>query len=327
MKRIIYFLILVFLNSCTDKNSTGKMNMSNKPINKSPEATSDTNKKLFLSYKTLMSEDEFNNTTNELISQGLIEKRKNGFDQELFYLFPYCEGSVGRVEGESYSKYKVTPVFQNGRLVCIKINDLQSGAYSKQNFGNRNYFTSCILTAIIQKYKINYVSVNEEFISYSKVAMYNDEYDPINELNVYSGNIYNRPKKVDLPSFLVDKSKFLIPGEKIEIYNKRNVPNEIKPIVLINNDMVIILSYNWIWNVTSSYSLWETKEYQNLNLDLKMKYLKESIQNSKQKIFTTDISLRINLDYMTYEYYKSKYLKTPKKKIKRRKSRDVSKEL
>ena len=98
---------------------------------------------------------EFNQMTDSLISIGILKIIRNGDKDELSYLFPYCENSFGREEGRDFNAYKLTPIFKNGKLVCIKISGLQNGAYTLKNIGSRDEFVTCIYYELMNKYNID----------------------------------------------------------------------------------------------------------------------------------------------------------------------------
>ncbi|MEY4292670.1 MAG: hypothetical protein RIQ61_1047 [Bacteroidota bacterium] len=327
IKNILFLGILITLFSCSNVR---KENNDTNSIKKFSEDSANLNlgKKLFLDYKTNMTEIEFGRITNELISKGFIEKSYDGFESSLYYLFPFCEGSIGR-KSEKFDRFKIIPTFENGSLVSIKICGLESGSYSLENIGTNKKWITCIYKELMAKYNIKYLYLDKESILYSKIATHNDNYNPIDELEIMSNSMtIKKPKKFKLPRYLIDNSKLLIPGETINLYkNNDKEPEIIKPIVIEKNDIIIVIKHEWQRDILVSYSLQNTITYKKLNWGIKVQYTNEFIGNSKQKIIETWLKLKINLEYMTYEYYKSKFLNKPQIIYKTEIKRNLSSEL
>lgn len=327
MKSLKFIVILLILTSCKsdpDKkvsskpndttSTTENSNLKNKKFSQqNPDISKDTLSKtnLFLLYKSNISESKFNKITEILIENGKVEKRRSNGRDVLNYLFPYCENSKGITVGENYNRFKLQPIFTNNLLNSIKISGIENGAYTKY----KNKWVYCIYKSLIEKYDIDFIYEGDEIIEYSKVAVNNDQYHPIDKIkiNQTSNQNYTNPTYIKLPEYLKDRSSHLMPNviKTIFEYDSKK-PRQIAPIVINKNDKIIIIYHNWVLKQSISYSLWEKKGYHDLDASILMNHMQTFVQNSKLEYFKSSYHMNIILEYLTKEEYlkrREEYLK------------------
>lgn len=258
---------------------------------------------LFLDYFSNIDQTEFDSITAKLIKEQKLRKRKNGSEYELHYLFPSCLTPVNQQQLDDFTAYKLVPSFDDGLLRSLRIERI-GAAPLKEILANR---VSCLYKTIMDKYDIDYIYEGSSYVQFREYTVNNEGYDPVDRirLNPESEGSYTTPRYIDLPNYLKDKSKFLLPGETNLIFeNLDYIPEAVDPIIINDGGRVLIISFNRRFDSSTSYSLWEADSYKNLKTDIQLKYLNTFVANSKLMHVKDHFELTISLDYMSKVDYR-----------------------
>jgi hypothetical protein len=260
---------------------------------------------LFLDYFSNIDQTEFDSITAKLIKEQKLRKRKNGSEYELHYLFPSCLIPANEQQLDDYTAYKFVPDFEDGLLRSLRLERIGAASF-KQIIANR---VSCLYKTIMDKYQIDYIYEGSNHIQFREYTMNNKQFDPVDRirLNPESEDLYATPKYIDLPNYLKDKSKFLLPGETNIIFEKLDdIPDAIEPIIIEDGNRVLIISFNRRFDSTTSYSLWETDAYANLKNNIKFKYINTFVANSKLVHIKDHFELTVSLDYISKQDFQDR---------------------
>lgn len=311
MKTFKYIILLIILHSyaCENDKKERETDITSAPAdNLSEENEILATTKLFLDYNSNISVSKFWEITDTLIAKTIVEKSNDGGRNVLYYMFPYCENSIGRISGENFDRFEIHPVFINDSLKSIKISGIENGASVNIN----KKWVPCIYKSLMETYSFDFIYDGDYYIEHSSVAVNNDAYDPIykiqtNKISNQNNHSYpppTAPNFIDIPDYLNDRTQRLMPGEQKTMYrHDSKIPQEIDPIVIEQEDKIIIIYHKWAYDLTTSYSLMETSTYHNLDVILRFNNFDTFIRNSKLMYYKGSYNLNIILEYTTREEY------------------------
>jgi 2-hydroxy-3-keto-5-methylthiopentenyl-1-phosphate phosphatase len=337
MKSFKYIIPLLILFSCnySTKEKNNK-NLTDPPSNvfitkTTPKVVKDSliKTKLFLDYNSNISKSKFNEITEKLIANGIVHKVKNAVDEneiggrdKFYYLFPYCKTMPDGWTGGLHDAYEIRPVFKGDLLKSIKINDIGSGMTT--SYKNREVY--CIYKNLIEKYDIDLkMYEGKTTIKYSKWAVNNTEYDPIDKIKLKQ-NKYNTSQYtyIKVPEYLIDRNSHLMPNETKTIYKHDNkIPKEIATIVVDQGDKILLINHNWEIKSKTKYSLADKKGYNDIDFEIIINNTYNFIRNSKLKYHETSFHLNVFLEYLTRKEYLNRLKKKADEETKQKTGKNV----